>query len=443
MEKFSEFLVETKMEGSIGTERKGLRHVKNYILPYLSKTERKHAVRNFSQYISPGDIEDKHGEKHNTDTKATTHILSGDVNGHKIGTPVRVIGVRHDPDGKIHVQTASHGEVPLSKLHKPEELKKPVITQGGFDIEAKIAKNLGTAAAGSTGTAYDYHYRGPEGGLVGKARKIEEDKPILRGESKQNKAKMGESAVKYDKDSKTWSFTHQKLGKVFSKATHPKSGLPILEHLNKYHKNGVVTNGFSIPAPRGMARSYLNNLGVNSLHLHRTEKAGVKKQAIDHGTTFTIGDTNEHKGKSNLGHLSNKELDALDGSLRIEVGGPGALKLSHLPKPTVFKEYASRSVTDPNNHADLTREEHANLFRQHIDRHLGVSKQPTQTSTETSKPVAKSFSKFVSKPKPKLGQTPIEQTPSPIQQKPNPGIQDHRQHVDHTVGGWHFKREQQ
>ena len=277
-------------------------------------------------------------------------------------------------------------------LDKPSELKKPVITKGGFDVEAKIAKNLGTEAAGSTGTAFDYSYRGDEeGGIRGKARKIESDKPYLRGESKQNKAKMGESSIKWDPNTRQWNFTNAKLAPHFSQTL--VNGKPILQHLNDTFPDG---NGksFSTDAPRGTARAYLSNLGVNSLHLHRTEKATKTKAAIDHGTTFTIGDNNDLQGKTNLGHLSNDDIDRLDGKIRLEAGGHGSIKLSHTPNPTVFKEYADRSRV-MEGHGDLTNENHAALFKNHVDNHIrsrnmpmGASTQQTSISPEESSRLA-------------------------------------------------------
>ena len=41
MFKFSELLIEkNNMEGTVGTERKGVRHVLNYVLPYMSDKQR-------------------------------------------------------------------------------------------------------------------------------------------------------------------------------------------------------------------------------------------------------------------------------------------------------------------------------------------------------------------------------------------------------------------
>ena len=155
---FIKYLEEAKesMIGNIGTERKGIRHLQNYVLPYLSAEQRQHVARNFSKHISPGKIKIEHGEQYNSDPNVTTHKLATDANGFSAGTPVRVTGARHDDEGRVLLQTANHGEIQQSKLLKPEELKREQITKGGFDVESKIAKNLGTQAAGSTGTAYDY-----------------------------------------------------------------------------------------------------------------------------------------------------------------------------------------------------------------------------------------------------------------------------------------------
>jgi hypothetical protein len=384
-----EYILEAKgLEGSIGTERKGFRHIMNYVLPYMSDKQRAKFSQRHSNMFNLSKMKPGHGTSYNPDPNATTHTLASSVNGHAAGTPVRVTGVDVDDKGKIMVQTANHGSMQMSKLDKPGELKKPVITKGGFDVEAKIAKNLGTEAAGSTGTAFDYSYRGSEeGGIRGKARKIESDKPYLRGESKQNKAKMGESSIKWDSGTRQWNFTNAKLAPHFSQTM--VNGKPILQHLNETFPDG---NGksFSTDAPEGTARTYLNNLGVNSLHLHRTEKATKRKAAIDHGTTFTIGSGNDLQGKTNLGHLDDDEIDKLDGKIRLEAGGHGSIKLSHTPNPTVFKEYADRSRV-MEGHGDLTDENHASIFRSHVDNHITSKLNPESSPTPptTSQPPAR------------------------------------------------------
>ena len=261
-------------------------------------------------------------------SEATTHTLASKINGHAANTPVKVIGVRHDANGKIFAQTANHGEVPASKLNKPGELKRSRITQKGFDVEDKIAANLGTKAAGSTGTAFDYAYKGKKGSKVeGKARKMENDKPELAGESKLNKAKMGNSAAFFDHDTKKWHFTHVGLRRKFAEAVHPGSGLPILEHLNQHHSDGKISKGFTVPAAKGTAKAYLDGLGVNSLHLHKNDD----KKKIDHGTTFTINSKNNLQGKTKLGHLSDDDIHKLDGKLTIEKTTTGSARAAHVP----------------------------------------------------------------------------------------------------------------
>ena len=386
-----ELLNETKenMEGNIGSEKKGIRHLNNYVLPYMSDEHRQQVAHNFTQHISSGKIKSGNGSNYNPDQNTNTHTLASDANGHKAGTSVRVIGARHDNEGKIFVQTAKHGEVQMSKLNKPEELKKPNITKGGFDVESKIAKNLGGTAAGSTGTAYDYSYRGEEGGIKGKVKKIETDKPYLRGESKQNKANMGVSSLKFDKNKKKWGFTNEHLRDTFAKATHPDSGLPVLEHLNKFHSNGVIPNGFTASAAPGTVRSYLHGIGANSLHLHRTETAGKQKQAVDHGTSYTIGDSNSFKGKTKMSHLSNKDLDRLDGKLTVESTTTGSTRAAHKPSFKTFKEYADNSVTNPEKHADLTKEDHAKEVRTRLNDHIAGRIAAAKASRNTPSTVTK------------------------------------------------------
>lgn len=447
---FSQFLTEDLlneakgMSGNIGGEgARGLRHLKNYVMPYLSQSQRAEIAKNFAPHIKSLGNVSGHGEMYSPDTKNTEHheIISP-VNNHQPGTKVRITGARVDDQGKIFVKTAKHGEMQLSKLAPPKELKREQITKGGFEVEGKIAKLLGGTAAGSTGTAYDYSFAGdhPEG-VRGKVRKLESDKPMFRGEAKQNKASMGTSTLKFNRNTKKWEFSHPEIGKHMAKAKHPESGLPILEHLNRYHHDGIIPRGITMDAPKGMARKYLNNLGVNSLHLHRTEEAGKKKQAIDHGTTFTIGNENPIAGKTKLGHLNDKDIDKLDGKITIESTSTGSTKAAHKPDTATFKEYADKSVTDPENHRSLYNEDHAKEFMQHMTEHLSsLNPEAAQTAATTAAGAlntARSRLPFKSKPKPKLGATPQERTISPIAAAPKPGL-SYKEHTDGTHGGFAF-----
>lgn len=429
---FEFFLTEAKgMSGNIGGEgAKGLRHLKNYVMPYLSQSQRAEVAKNFAPHIkSLGNVAG-HGEKYSADTKNDEHheIISP-VNNHPVGTKVRITGARVDDNGKIFVKTAKHGEMQLSKLAPPSEVKRKQITQGGFDVESKIAKLLGGTAAGSTGTAFDYSYAGDHAeGVRGKVRKLESDKPMLRGEAKQNKASMGTSTLKFNRENRQWEFSHPEIGKHMAKAKHPESGLPILEHLNRYNHDGIITRGITLDAPKGMARKYLSNLGVNSLHLHRTEEAGKKKQAIDHGTTFTIGDDNPIAGKTKLGHLGNKDIDKLDGKITIESTTTGSTKAAHKPDTATFKEYADKSVTHPENHRSLYNEDHAKEFMQHMTNHLAsLNPEAAQTAATTAAGALQAAQRN-RLPFRKKGVERVPQTDSPMASSPAPGLNPEADH---------------
>jgi hypothetical protein len=364
---FKSFLSEANMLGSIGTEKKGLRHVRNYLMPYLSDEQRQKVLQNFGSHIDASKIPAGNGDMFDPSSEFT-HTLGTATNGHPAGTHVKVTGARVDNNGDIHVQTKKHGEIPMSKLNKPGD-KKPInYGKEGFNTEEKVATNLGGKPAGSTGSAYDYTYG--NGNVNGKVRKLDSDTPVIKGESKQNKAKMGESSIKWDPGTKKWGFTNAKLAPHYSSTL--VNGKPILDHLNDAFPDGNARS-FTTEAPKGTARAYLSNLGVNSLHLHRVAKATKRKEAIDHGTTYTIGDDNELAGKTNLGHLSNDDLDRLDGKIKLEAGGPGSIKFVHQPNQAAFREYADRSRTNEG-HADLSNSEHANAFKQHVDNYLAAPK---------------------------------------------------------------------
>ena len=376
---FLEFIIEgtsDNLVGSVRSEKKGSRHVANYIAPYLNKAQRKSLANNFKQHMKPGKIDiSVDGEHYDPDPEKTTHELSSAANGHPAGTAVRVTGARHDDQGKIFVQTAKHGEVQASKLRKPAGTRKAQITKTGFDTESKIAKNLGGEAAGSTGTAYDFTYnKGKKGEVRGKVKKLEigGGTPLVRGEVKTRTTSipnLGVSSLKFDKNTRKWGFTNKKMAKHFSKATHPVSGLPLLDHLDKHHSNGVIENGFAARAATGTAAAYIRGAGVNALHLHRTEPATATKERINHGTTYTVGP--ELQGATRLGHLHPRDINKFDGVVNVESTTTGSTRAAHRPSVTTFKKAASRSVTDPENHRDLSREDHANEFMKHVDKLSG------------------------------------------------------------------------
>jgi hypothetical protein len=349
-----------KMVGTIGSDRKGLRHLKNYVMPYLSAEGRKKTANSFAEH---GTLEHSgHGEHH--DPKATHNFtLATKQGGHAKGTPVKVTHVSQGPNNSLIAHTEKHGSMPMGALYKPESLKKPAITREGFGVEGKIAENLGTKAAGSTKHGYDFHYGTGEHEIRGKVKEIEPDKktggasPTVRGESKLDKGKMGQSTLKHTKE-KGWHFTNAALSSHMEKAQI--NGKPILDHLNEHHSDGKIDRAYTIPAPKGMAQHYLKTSNVNTLHLHN------KKEG--HGTTFTIGDKNNLKGKTKLGHLSHADLERLNGTITIEKTTTGSTQAAHRPKHSVMKELANMSKTNSAKHRDLTNKDHAEEFKQHINK---------------------------------------------------------------------------
>jgi len=385
MESFLSFiqqLNETAMSSSFG-EGRGLRHALHYVMPYLSKEGRAKTAKSFSEFhgnmLSKVDSS-KHGELHNPKA-GFTHTLEKSHKEHPAGTKINIEHVTHDGSGTIYAHTTHHGLIPLSKISKPAELAKEQRTKTGFNVEKQLSSNLGTKSAGTSNKDYDFFYKGkgkPGSPTVrgkvkevqdeGKGRKGGSDRIDVRGESKLEKGRFGVTKLKWDPKTKKWDFGgDSRMHEAFRKAkvtdengkTHS-----VLDHLNKHHSDGRITRGFTVDAPKGTTRHYLKSGNVNTLHLHDKNK--------NKGTTFTVGNTSL-KGRTNLGHLSDKDVDALDGKISIESntnGKVGEARIAHSPKVTVMKNYAGLSATNPKNHADLTNDKHAKEFRQHVDRHI-------------------------------------------------------------------------
>jgi len=349
------------MVSTIGSDRKGKRHTENYVMPYLSAEGRKKTAESFAKHGGFRTTGTGHGEKHDPNAEST-HTLRTAQNGHPAGTQVKVTHVTVDEPGNITVHTKDHGSFKQAALLKPGELKRPFKSERGFKVESRIAKNLGTQAAGPTKHGYDFQYSAGSKSVKGKVKEASEAPPV-RGESKLDRGKMGQSTLKHDKE-KGWHFTDKAIGSHFEKAhvkdpSNPGSTLPLLDYLNKHHSNGKIEKGFSVDAPKGATRNYLNNSGVNALHLHNKVK--------DKGTTFTVGNTHL-KGKTKLGHLTDEHLNALDGKISIEKTTIGQTQAAHRPNIKVMKQYANMSQTNPNEHRDLSNEEHASEFKAHVDK---------------------------------------------------------------------------
>lgn len=359
MQTFLSYITEAAdtMVGTIGSDKKGLRHVKNYVMPFLSSAGRKKTAKAFADHADLGDAS-THGEHHKPEAEHT-HELATKQGSHPAGTKVKVTHVTLGSNNSIVAHTEKHGSVPLSALKKPASVKKPAITRMGFDVEGKIAKHLGTTAAGSTKHGYDFHYGSKVRGKVKEVSEIDKKtggaSPLIRGESKLDKGKMGQSTLKHTKE-KGWHFTNEAVGKHFEKAKI--NGKPLLQHMNEKHPRGIIEHSYSIDAPKGSTRNYLNTSNVNSLHIHN-KKTGT-------GTTYSIG--HELKGKTNLSHLHDKDIDRLDGKLSIEKTTTGSTQVAHRPNHPVMKELSLKSSNEPGKHVDLTNKQHASEFRGHVDK---------------------------------------------------------------------------
>ena len=373
MDNFKGFLQEdflTELHGSIsgGESYKAVSHFRDYVAPFLKKSAVKSAKQHIERYGDPSKIEVEDGKY--SDNKHS-HLLGSKVGVFEKGTKVKVKDIHHiDGNGKIFLNTHSHGVIPQSALAKPEHLKRENKSKKGFEVESIIAKNLGVKAAGPTGSSYDYYYGHSNGHPTVRGKVVETESeqtqkksdgtPTVAGESKLSNSKMGAGNLKFTKG-QGWRF-ESKL-KEFEKHMNKHAtvnGVPLIEHMNKHFKSGTITKGFTIDAPKGTARSYLRSGNINSLHVH--------DKKTNKGTTFTVGDKNELKGKTKLGHLSNYDLDKhLDGTINVEKSLTGTAAVYHRPNQVKMRHLASLSTTDVNNHRDLTNAQHAGEFRRHID----------------------------------------------------------------------------
>lgn len=378
-EEYSVVLTEAAGSSMVGTvndsEKKGLRHLRNYIMPTLSKSQKRSVLSSFARHLNPDDFDKEHGASYDpTNPDKSTHILTSKYGAHDKGTAITATGAYHDDQGRIFIKTKQHGDIPQSKLGVPGGLAKAAPDKG-FKVEEVIAKNFGTKPAGSTGTAYDFVSHNDAGGgkatkgnrLQGKIKetsgedeeKIETPFTRLQGESKLERGKMGQSACNYNKEKGRWEFTNAKLAKHFAKVK--VQGAPLLQHLNENYSDGVINKGFSVPSPRGMARAYLGTSNVNSLHIHNGK--------TNKGTTFTIGDDNPLLGKTTLGHLTNRDIDKLDGKIHIAETKSGKTQVIHRPHEPTMRQYANLSTDQPELHRDVTNEKHAGEIKKLIDKH--------------------------------------------------------------------------
>lgn len=389
MRNFIDFLIEAAGEGMDSNIKsvKTKGHIKRYIFPYLSSEQKKNSAKGLKSIFNDKDNSDSNLESHGDqyDPKAeSTHNLASKFGEHEKGTPVSVTSL-HVDGGTVMAKTKNHGIIPISKLGKPAKVAAANKTSEGFELERMLQKNIDPRykPAGSSGESWDFVAGDPESdqSIKGKAVKKDESKPIFRGESKASKkgaVAMGTISAEYNKDKGLWEYsgkTKSKMGDKFAEAVHPTSGLSIIDHLNRHYPDGKITSGFTVDAPQGTTRHYLNGIGANSLHLHRYAKDANGNYTMNHGTTYTIGNDNMFRGALGLGHLSDDDLDALDGKLTVEPSGAGKIQIKHRPKTGVFNAYANRSKDNPEEHLDLSKEEHGNVFKTNFANHIKKLKQ--------------------------------------------------------------------
>ena len=361
MLKFRQFISETKMSSTLGGHL-GTRHVKKYVAPFLSKASLEKTKANFPGVNPLSKLDtSKDGEKH--DPKAeSTHVLQTKHGTHEAGTKIKITHVSH-ANGVISAHTEKHGIIPLSRIAKTESLKTPRRGEEGFDVEKKVAENLGTKNAGSSSTGYDFELPHPkhESAVRGKIKIVGKRKtPALnvRGESKLTKGRFGTTSARHNPKTNSWELVgHPKMHPVFAQTTiRGKDGIhrKLIDHLNHFHSDGKFEHGTSTPALPGTAEHYLKSGSINVLHVHNKD--------TKNSTTFTTGRTTL-RGKTGLSHASRQDVRELDGTVNLEPYGPGSVRIAHTPKISKMKELAERSNKDPANHKTLENEKHSAEFK--------------------------------------------------------------------------------
>lgn len=358
------------MASSMRRDFKAMRHVVNYVAPFLNKEGLKKTKAAFKGTNIESRIDDsKDGEKHDS-KKEGTHFLAKDHAEHKAGTRVHITHVTHE-DGTIYAHTKKHGKIPLHKIAKDPDISKGRKAPGeyGWKVEKKVATNLGSKAAKSSRHGHDFSYDVDGDGIpdVKGKIKIREKKPVVRGESKLSKAKAGIATVLWTKE-KGWHYNesnqanksmYEAFKKVRVKGEDGKHR-SIIEHLNKHHPDGN-SQSFSVEAPKGTTRHYLGHSDVNTLHCHDKETGNSR--------TYTVG--NELKGAiPKMEHLDNSDIDKLDGHIRAEPQTRGVVRIAHHLKQSEMRDLSNRKSG-----ITLEDSEHAGHFLKHVTKHKKTLKE--------------------------------------------------------------------
>lgn len=352
------------MASSMRRDFKAMRHAVNYVAPHLSKEGLKKTRAAFKGTNIESRIDDsKDGEKYDS-KKEGTHFLAKDHEGHKAGTQIHITHLSHE-DGTIYAHTKKHGKVPLHRVAKDPDIAKGRRAPGeyGWKVEKKVAENLGSKSAKSSRHGHDFSYDIDGDGVpdVKGKIKIREKKPVVRGESKLSKAKAGIATVLWTKE-KGWHYNesnqaNKSMYEAFKKVrVKGEDGRhrSIIEHLNKHHSDGNA-KAFSVEAPKGTTRHYIEHSDVNTLHCHDKETSNSR--------TYTVG--NELKGAiPRMEHLSHSDIDKLDGHIRAEPQTRGVVRIAHHLKQSEMKSLSNRE-------SGITLEDsnHAGHFLRHVTRH--------------------------------------------------------------------------
>jgi len=234
------------------------------------------AARHERQYITP-----------HIGSKEYTHTLGKAHDDVPAGAKLR-IKKTEVLDGKLHVhatddQTRATHVIPVSKLHKPGEVK----ANKGFAYEQQFVKRLkdrglmhGEAAGFTSGNDFN---------LVNKKTKTKHkgevhDEGALQGETKAGKtAAFGQLTIAHDPKKGGWHIPEEARAKRPGYADHIKAK-GIIAHMNKHHKpTGLVAGG---PLAKNVMFEH-NDLEPANAYLkdHHVDVVQVGK----HGT-YKVGD---------------------------------------------------------------------------------------------------------------------------------------------------------
>ena len=372
------------MRGSLtgADSYKTISHLKRYLMPYLNKKQAQETVKSMGKNIfDPEKTIEAHEPVSDLETRQHTHFLAKNHDSHKPGTPVKVTGA-YEQDGRIIVKTEKHGDIPMSKLDVPMDIRKSRSVKNAWNVENEIAEKFGVKAAGSSKLFHDFSYPPQKAGeKVSKNKSVKgsvkvvdepEDSPVqVKGETKGDNGVMGNAKYFFDAK-KGWGVSHSNkdLANIMSAATvnNENTGgqdMNVIDYLNKHHSDGVIPKRIKAKAAKGTSRAYFNSIGNNAVHIHDMKR--------NIGTTFTVGD--ELKGLTNLSHLSENDVNSFDGDIDIGRTSNGNSLGFHRPHKQNMKNFAELSTTEPKKHVSVQHEQHANNLMQSIN-NLNKSKKP-------------------------------------------------------------------